>query len=192
MTPGVIDEMLKSEYLPWAGAAAVLLLLWGGWRWYARRGTRLDQVLEQIGFDRIRNLVLPNGDDGEILIDQLLLTAQGLLVLEVKNVQGTVFGSDKMQDWTVIAADRRFTFPNPQPGLYDRIAAVRDIVRQVPVAGRILFLDGAAFPKGVPQLVSTLDELAVQFGEHNELSAHVKVEAFLPHWEALKKRALLR
>ena len=187
-----MDEILNSEYLPWAGAAAVLLLLWGGWRWYARRGTRLDQVLEQIGFDRIRNLVLPNGDDGEILIDQLLLTAQGLLVLEVKNVQGTVFGSDKMQDWTVIAADRRFTFPNPQPGLYDRIAAVRDIVRQVPVAGRILFLDGAAFPKGVPQLVSTLDELAVQFGEHNELSAQVKVEAFMPHWEALKKRALLR
>ena len=94
-----------------------------------------------------------------------------------------------MQDWTVIASDRRYTFPNPQPGLYDRIAAVREIVRQVPVSGRILFLDGAEFPKGVPGLVSTLDELAAQFGESNPMSATVKLEAFKPHWDSIKKRA---
>ncbi len=45
--------------------------------------------------------------------------------LEVKDIDGAVFGSDKMSDWTVIAAKRRYTFPNPQHALYDRIAAVR-------------------------------------------------------------------
>lgn len=186
-----MDEILHSDYLPWAAGALVLLLAGLAWRRFSARGTRLDQVLGQIGFDRVHNLVLPNGDDGEILIDQLLLTSQGLLILEVKDVRGTVFGSDKMQDWTVIASDRRYTFPNPQPGLYDRIAAVREIVRQVPVSGRILFLDGAEFPKGVPGLVSTLDELAAQFGESNPMSATVKLEAFKPHWESIKKRALV-
>jgi hypothetical protein len=171
------------------GALAVLVA-WLAWRRFRSRGSRLDQILEQIGFDRVRNLVLPNGDDGEILVDQLLLTSQGLLILEVKDVKGTVFGSDKMQDWTVIATGRRYTFPNPQPGLYDRIAAVREIVRQVPVSGRILFLDGAEFPKGVPGLVSTLDELAAQFGETNPMSAAAKIEAFKPHWDSIKKRAL--
>lgn len=185
-----MDKILNWEYLPWAGAALALLLLGTAWYRYRHRGTRLDQVLDAIGFDRVRNLVLPNGDDGEILIDQLLLTAKGLLILEIKDVEGTVFGSDKMQDWTVIAADRRFTFPNPQPGLYDRIAAVREVVRQVPVAGRVLFLDGAEFPKGIPAMVVTLDDLAAQFGEHNETSATVKVEAFMPHWEVVKKRAI--
>jgi Nuclease-related domain len=187
-----MNEILQSEYLPWAAGVCVLLLAFVLWRRYSGRGTRLDQVLGQIGFDRVHNLVLPNGDDGEILIDQLLLTSQGLLVLEVKDVDGTVFGSDKMQDWTVIATDRRYTFPNPQPGLYDRIAAVREIVRQVPVAGRIVFLDGAEFPKGVPGLVSTLDELAAQFGDSNPKSAAVKVEAFKPHWETIKNRASAR
>ena len=121
------------------------------------RGTPLENALSEISFERIEHLVIPNADEGEIQIDQLLLTSKGLLILEVKDVQGTVFGSDKMQDWTVISKDRLFTFSNPQPALYDRIAAVRQIVRQVPVAGRVLFLDGADFTKGVPSMVCGLD-----------------------------------
>jgi hypothetical protein len=131
-----------------------------------------------------------------------LLTSQGLLILHIKDVQGVVFGSDKMQDWTVISKDRRFTFSNPhskdrrftfsnpQPALYDRIAAVRQIVRQVPVEGRVLFLDGAEFTKGVPSMVCTLDELLEEFGEKDKAAAQRKVEAFKPHWELLQKNAL--
>jgi hypothetical protein len=181
--------MLQSAYLPWLTGLLLLLLLWLLYRFVQRRGSRLDQVLREIAFERVHDLVIPNGDDGEILIDQLVLTSQGLLILEVKDAQGAVFGSDKMQDWTVIAADRRYTFPNPQHGLYDRIAAVREIVRQVPVAGRILFLDGAEFNKGSPGLVSTLDQLVEEFGESNKKAARAKVDAFLPHWELISRRA---
>lgn len=185
-----MNQILTADYLPWAGGALLLLLVALAWHRYTRRGTRLDQVLAEIGFDRLRNLVLPNGDDGEILIDHLLLTSQGLLVLEIKNVQGTVFGSDKMQDWTVISDPRHFTFANPQPALYDRIAAVRAIIQQVPVTGRILFLDGASFPKGVPGLVCKFDELLQEFVEKDKASAKANVEAFKPHWESLRGRAV--
>ncbi|MDH3481885.1 MAG: hypothetical protein OEM50_09235, partial [Gammaproteobacteria bacterium] len=102
----------------------------------------------------------------------------------------TVFGSDKMQDWTVIGDERRYTFSNPQPMLYDRIAAVRQVVRQVPVAGRILFLDGAEFTKGVPGLVCTLEDLVEEFGEPDKKAAKFKIEAFRPHWELIKKAAI--
>jgi hypothetical protein len=185
----MLRELLDNPYAPWAAAVLALLVLWLIYRFFGRSESQLEQVLNEIGFDRVRNLVLPNGDDGEILIDQLLLTSQGLLILEIKEVQGTVFGSDKMQDWTVIAADRRYTFPNPQPGLYDRIAAVREVTREVPVAGRILFLDGAEFPKGIPGMVANLDQLAKEFGEHNKESAAVKIEAFRSHWEVVKSMA---
>jgi hypothetical protein len=145
--------------------------------------------MKQIGFERIDNLVVPNGDEGEIQIDYLLLTAGGILIIHVKDVIGTVFGSDKMQDWTVISEDRRFTFANPQPALYDRIAAVRQIVREVPVSGRVLFLDDAEFSKGVPGLVCTLDDLLDEFGEPDRTSAKVKIEAFRPHWDKLLRYA---
>jgi len=142
-------------------------------------------VLDAIAFERISDLIIPNADEGEIQIDHLVLTAEGLLIIDVKEVSGTVFGSDKMQDWTVISKEGRFTFSNPQPALYDRIAAVRQIVRQVPVAGRILFLDGADFTKGVPGLVCGLDELLSEFGEKDDVAANVKVDAFRPHWELI-------
>ncbi len=184
-----MSELTESGLLPWVIALLTILILWLVYRLRRGRGGRLDQVLNDIGYDRVDNLVVPNGDEGEILVDQLLLTSQGLLILEIKDVEGVVFGSDKMQDWTVIRSDKRFTFSNPLPGLYDRVAAVRQIVRQVPVDGRVLFLDGAEFSKGQPEHVATLDQLAEQFGEPDKKAAEVKIEAFLPHWELISKRA---
>lgn len=184
--------MTVLDQSPWAmslAAVAALLLLWLALRWFTGRRTPLQKALGDISYERIEKLVIPSADEGEIQIDQLLLTSQGLLILEVKDVQGTVFGSDKMSDWTVIAQERRFTFPNPQPGLYDRIAAVKQIVREVPVSGRVLFLDGAEFTKGVPSMVCDLDELVREFGEPNKDAARFKIEAFKPHWELIRKRA---
>ena len=173
---------------PLAGVV-LLLLVWFIYR-SRRRGDRMRQVLDEISYDRINGLLIPNGDEGEIQIDHLLLTSQGLLILDIKDASGAVFGSDKMQDWTVIGKERRYTFPNPQAALYDRIAAVRHIVRQVPVAGRILFPDSATFAKGVPDLVADLDALLSEFGEDDKAAAKVKIEAFKPHWDLIRKAAL--
>ncbi len=183
-----MNDLLPAEF-PSAYALplllVVLLLIWLVVRGRRDRGRTLAKVLDAVAFERIEHMVIPDGDDGEIQIDHLVLTAQGLLIIDVKDVIGAVFGSDKMQEWTVIAKDRRFTFANPQPALYDRIAAVREIVRQVPVAGRIVFLDGASFAKGVPGLVTTLDELLDEFREEEKAAAIVKIEALLPHWELI-------
>jgi hypothetical protein len=163
--------------MQWLLASIAVVLLLVAWWIYRRRrrGNRLAQVLNEISYDRIDQLLVPNGDEGEIQIDHLLLTAQGLLIVDIKDVVGTVFGGDKMQE---------------QPALYDRIAAVRHIVRQVPVAGRLLFLDSAAFTKGVPKLVASLDELHAEFYEPDAAVAKVKIESFKPHWDLIRKQAL--
>ena len=181
-----MTQLFESANAVWLLAAVLVLLVF--WLVYRRRasGDRLHRVLNEIGYDRLDGLVLPNSDEGEIQIDSILLTSQGLLILHIKDAQGAVFGGDKLQDWTVISEDRRYTFSNPQPALYDRIAAVRNIVRQVPVEGRVLFLDGAEFAKGVPSMVCTLDELVAEFGEKDKAAAQRKVEAFKPHWELLQ------
>ena len=186
-----MDGLLASQNLPWLGAVAVVIMLLGWWLYRRNRDSnRLKRVLGEISHDRIDGLVIPNGDDGEIQIDHLLLTSQGLLIVDIKDATGTVFGGDKLKEWTVISEERRYTFSNPQEALYDRIAAVGHIVRQVPVAGRILFLDGAEFKKGIPSLVSTLDELLAEFGEPDRAAAKFKIEAFKPHWDLVRKAAL--
>ena len=183
-------EVLQYIEEPWfLPVLALLLFVWLLYR-FSRRGDKLQRTLKEIAHERIDAVVIPNGDDGEIQLDYLLLTSQGVLILHIKDVQGTVFGSDKMQDWTVISDDRRYTFSNPQPALYDRIAAVRQIVNQVPVAGRVLFLEGGEFTKGVPGLVCNLDELLEEFSEHDKAAALKKIEAFKPHWDRMLQRTL--
>ena len=183
-----MTQTLESVNVSWLLAVVLVLLV--AWLVYRRRKARnrLQRVLDEIGYDRLDGLVVPNSDEGEIQIDFLLLTSKGLLILHIKDAQGAVFGSDKMQDWTVISQDRRYTISNPQPALYDRIAAVRNIVRQVPVEGRVLFLDGAEFTKGVPSMVCDLDELLAEFGEKDKAAAKRKIEAFKPYWELLQKK----
>ncbi len=179
----------QSKLIFAAAAVAILLLVW---LFYRRRaaGNQLQRVLDDIGYDRIEGVLLPNGDDGEIQIDHLLLTSRGLLIVDIKDVSGTVFGSDKMENWTVISDKHRFTFSNPQPALYDRIAAVRHIVRQVPVEGRLVFLDGAEFTKGVPELVAGINELHEEFSDADKAAVKFKIEAFKPYWDLVRKAAL--
>ena len=179
-----MSELVENP-LTWAAAVLLLVVAWMVIRRRSRPRT-LETVLNEIAFERLEGLIIPKVDEGEIQVDPLVLTAEGLGIIDIKDVQGNVFGSDKMDQWTVIADDKRFTFNNPQPALYDRIAAVRQIVRQVPVAGRVVFLDGAVFTKGIPSLVCDLDELQAEFGDRDASAAKVKVEAFMPHWEQIK------
>lgn len=188
-----MNDFLSSENAAIYLALVVLAVLLFGWlvyRYKKRTSRSLASVLGAIAYERMEALVIPDTDDGEIQVDHVVLTAAGILIVDVKDVIGAVFGSDKMQEWTVISDRHRFTFGNPQTALYDRIAAVRQIVRQVPVEGRIVFLDGAEFAKGVPGMTCGLDELLQEFGEPERASALAKVEAFRPHWELLKQRSL--
>ena len=101
--------MMSFDEAPWLLpllAVGVLLLIWFIYRRFIANRSRLDKALAEISFENIEGLIIPNADDGEIQIDQLLLTSQGLLILEIKDAQGTVFGSDKMQDWAVISDER--------------------------------------------------------------------------------------
>ena len=182
---------LLSTGLPGISLLAIVtgVLMLAVFIWYMKRGNlrTLESILNNIAYDRIDGLVIPKVDEGEIQIDHLVLTTQGLLIIDIKEVQGAVFGSDNMDSWTVIADDKRFTFNNPQPALYERIAAVKQIVRQVPVGGKVVFLDGAEFTKGIPSLVANLDELQSEFGDWDKDAEKVKIEAFMPHWEQLKR-----
>jgi len=151
----------------WAAAAAVLLALAAAVasRWYRRRSRRraLLQRLARISFEAVHQMQVPDGMGGYFHLDHLLLTPRGLLVLDTRRVAGLIFGGDQMSEWTVMARGRRFTFENPQPALYDRIAAVKALVGDLPVEGRLLFSNVAKFTKGIPKWVVMLDSIEVEF-----------------------------
>jgi hypothetical protein len=149
------------------GAALVVLLAAGFWglRAYQRRARRrsLLKRLERVAFEAVHQVLVPDGMGGFIHVDHLLLTPRGVLVLDTRRVTGLIFGGDQMSDWTVMARGRRYTFDNPQPALYDRIAAVKALTGDVPVEGRLLFSNVGKFTKGFPKWVLMLDGVEVEF-----------------------------
>ncbi len=148
----------------WLGAGGLLscgLLI--AWIWRRRRRARRPEArLSAAAIDSMHRFLLPDGDGGEIHIEHALLTPSGILIVDLREVRGHVFGSNAMQDWTVIDQGRRYTFSNPQRTLYDRLAAVRRLLPGVPVSGRVVFSGAADFSKGQPEDVVLLEALLVE------------------------------
>jgi hypothetical protein len=176
----------------WVGIGAVvaLLLALGFWgvRAHQRRSRRraLLARLGRVAFEAAHQVLVPDGMGGFIHIDHLLLTLRGVLVLDTRRVAGLIFGGDQMSDWTVMGRSRRYTFDNPQPALYDRIAAVKALVGDVPVEGRLLFSNVGKFTKGIPKWVLMLDGIEVEFPVVDQaMKASPAVTQYADSWRRL-------
>ncbi len=159
-----------------AGALALVI--------YRRRTGTVEARLKDCCVSVLQNVLIPDGEEGEIHIEYALLCTRGVVVLNLKEIAGNVFGSDSMQEWTVITGKSRYTFMNPQQGLYDRLAAVRRLLPDIPVHGYVGFPDSAKFTKGRPSHVVMVDELITEL--QAESTPGNAIDAYWPAWETLK------
>lgn len=183
-------EQIPIWVWPAAGAAALIALaVWAYLllrAWRTRRG--IEGVISSIAYEMLKNVLLPNGNGGQIHVHYLLLTQRGLLVADLLDRPGAVFGGDQMLEWTAIGKKRRYTFANPQHALYDRIAAVRLLTGDVPVEGRLLFTVRSEFPKGKPRNVVRIDDLTTDFPKVDMARGNITA-AFGDVWANVKKHA---
>lgn len=166
------------------GVAIIAIAIWR--YWLRRGGLSLSKVLAAVAIDRVQDVLLPDGMGGQIQVEHLLLTGSGLLVIDVKAFEGTIFASERMAEWTVIGKQGRFTFPNPLGTLYDRVAALKQLVRDVPVTGLVLFGERADFSKGRPRDVLSPAELLERYARPEQADLERLLVAFAPHWERVK------
>lgn len=166
------------------GCAAGAVVTWR--RWQARRRLqRREADITRVALAHVRNMLVADGNGGQLHLDWLLLTTRGLLLLEVRDLSGNVFGSEHMEHWTVMRGAGRNTFPNPLPALLDRVAVLSRLVPQMGVTGRVLFTEGARFPKGVPAHCLRLDSLAAEFPVVDPGAASALSSAMSPAWQRL-------
>jgi hypothetical protein len=156
-----------------AGALGLVLLVWIGYivfrAWRKRRAERERLArIDSVCFRRLSSVLVPDGSGGQLHIDHLLLMPRGLLVIAERDLRGVIFGSQLMDDWALMPSGRgaRITFANPLRPLFDRLAAVGALAGTgVPVEGRVVFPDGAQFPKGHPPMVLRDSSFATDFPE---------------------------
>jgi len=171
------------------GIAAVgFIAFFGGRVWMLRRkdARRVARVTSGAA-DYLRNVLVPDGNGGDYHLDFVLLTSRGVIIIDMRDISGNVFGGDQMTDWTLMDGPRRSTFQNPQSGLYDRIASVKAVAQDVPVEGRIVFTKRAKFPKGLPRFTVMLDSIAAEFPRLGAAELEIAVSKYRPGWARLKE-----
>ena len=186
-----MSELARLPPTAWiliAGAAVLGFATAWGWRWYRRyRARRALRVAVTAGSsDHLANCLVPDGMGGGFHVDYLLLTMQGVVVIDLRDIRGNIFGGDQMAEWTVMDGAQRFTFTNPQSTLYDRVAAVKAVAGDVPVEGRIVFTRRGKFPKGLPKWTLMIDALGAEFPAADMEPAAATAARYGEPWDRLK------
>ena len=145
----------------------------------------LHHGIVSVSIEHLHNVLVPDGNGAAMHIDYLLLTSRGLVVIDLRDQRGNIFGGDQMTQWTVMNGASRATFQNPQHALYDRVAAVRALAGDLPVEGRILFTRRARFPKGLPRWTLMVDSLRAEFPPVASDSGRAWLERFSGEWQAI-------
>jgi hypothetical protein len=114
-----------------------------------------------------------------------------VVVIDMRDIIGNVFGGDQMTAWTLMSGPSRTTFVNPQAGLYDRIASVKAVIQdqQTPVEGRIVFTRSAKFPKGLPRFTVMLESVAAEFPKLGAAELDIAVAKYRLAWARIKAAA---
>ncbi len=186
-----MSSQVLRPFIPWAllalAAALVVALVWFI-RWFRRRRARkaLRLAVTAVAADHLIDALVPDGMGAGFHVDFLLLSVHGILIIDVREVRGNIFGGDQMAEWTVMDGAQRFTFVNPQSGLYDRIAAVRAIAGEVPVEGRVVFTRQGKFPKGLPKWTLMLDTLAAEFPPLDNDVRDAALAQYREGWERVR------
>ena len=183
---------MPTQIPAWAYPAAAALLLvalavWLGLKIRAYRSRKaIDAAIASVAYEMLKNVLVPNGNGGQIHINYLLLTQRGVLIVDLLDLPGAVFGGDQMLDWAAIGKKHRYSFANPQHALYDRMAAVKLLTGEVPVEGRVIFTLRSDFPKGKPRNVVRIDDLSDDFPIVDKVRGNITA-AFGDVWANVKK-----
>jgi hypothetical protein len=184
---------LLEQPAPLLVAGAGLLVLASLGIWWVRQRRAAGSVparLARLADGVLAGVLIPNADSGQIHLEYALLTRQGILVVDLRDVAGNVFGSETMHDWTVLTGKQRFTFANPLPLLYDRVAAVKRLLPEVPVRGCVAFTNRARFNKGVPPNVVMLERLFEDLLAARTMANPVPPDRLQAGWARLREEAV--
>ncbi|MDQ2070674.1 nuclease-related domain-containing protein [Natronospira bacteriovora] len=141
-------------------ALPIALVLLAALVWYLRRRrATLKHALKGRTWGQAKDVVIPDGMDAHVHLDCVILTRRGLVVLDIKRLNGAVFGSERMEEWVMLDRGKRFGFRNPLGALDERVSALANFVGGIRVEGYILVSGNVEFPKGRPARTLVADDL---------------------------------
>ncbi|NND65630.1 MAG: NERD domain-containing protein [Gammaproteobacteria bacterium] len=151
--------------------------------------SHIRRALKAISVDHLRDVVIPDPVDGEISLDYLLMTPSGLLVVDVRETQGSIFASEGIDEWTVLGPKGRYTIRNPLHDIKSRMFAVKLLAKDIPIDSALVFAQPIKFQSTPPPGVFQLKQMKEQFSYKKDANTRQQLEAFTPVWNEIKKIA---
>lgn len=109
---------------------------------------RIRKILESLGEDvKIFNdLYVPKKNGEMTQVDHVLLSPNGIFVIETKNYTGWIFGSEDQRNWTQTIYKKKSRFYNPVMQNNTHIKALQNYINlDVPMHSIIVFSNAASF-----------------------------------------------
>lgn len=120
---------------------------------------KIRNHIGKLGAKTLSNLRIPDGVDGELFIDHLVLNGNKVIVVNVKQYDGLIYGNETLDSWTQVVNQRNFQFSNPLYQMKHQVMAVKSLLPELEVDGTVLFAGRSHFPKRVPEGVLTLEDI---------------------------------
>jgi Nuclease-related domain len=121
---------------------------------------RVSRAIKRLGTASMSNVVISDGMDGHVFIEHLVLTPDKILVVSVRRYSGAIFAAENMDMWAQVTDGGSYKFPNPLHEIETAMGAVRSHIPDAAVSGIILFGRDSTFPKGKPDGVMHISEIA--------------------------------
>lgn len=160
---------------------------------------RVAKIIKALNIPALKNVAFPDGMESYVFVDYVLLTPAGIVVLDVQDYNGFIFGGPNIDQWTQMVRQRGYKFENPLHQNAWRLQIIRSFVKDAPLIGKVVFSSVSQFPKGIPEgvlHVSTLSEDLAQLVDNKEvpdvvrkawekLSSHA-IDARSPDWKKIR------
>ena len=123
--------------------------------WWANRSLR---TLPQEKYKILNDIMIRNGK-GTTQIDHVVLSEYGIFVIETKNYDGLIYGSEKDRMWTqVMNRNSKFRFMNPLRQNYGHVKALQELTGEKHIESIVAFAGGRIMTE-VPSNVIMLKDL---------------------------------
>jgi hypothetical protein len=171
--------------ITWGGVGLLILLSMFLQRTKIKEGIaeyRLNQLLKKIGLDSRHNLVIPDGIDGNIFVEHLILMPNEIFLLGVKKFKGFIFAAEQIDLWTQVVGNKSYKFENPLHLLESNVVWLNSKIEKSKIGKKVLFIKGCEFPKGKPENIVSIDDVKMWRRENLDTNVAVDVQK---DWDSL-------
>jgi hypothetical protein len=128
--------------------------LFRGWIGEKKTAFRLWFSLPNKSYHRYHDLLLPS-KNGTTQIDHLIISVYGLFIVETKNKDGWIFGSEHQDNWTQSIYGNKYTFQNPLKQTFRQKAVLSEFLNidSYKIKPLVYFVGDSTFKSDMPENV---------------------------------------